>query len=84
MVKKKELLVHDDNSFHGKETNGPKYPLKDPALSLEFHGWCEIEKTPSTVNNQQKSIVQHMELCSVLCSSLDGGLREDESMNMHG
>ena len=64
--------MHDDNSFHGKETNGPKYPLKDPPLSLELHGWCEIERIPSTVNNQQKPIVQHMEFCSVLCARLDG------------
>ena len=39
------------------------------------------------MDNQQKPIVQHMELCSMLCASLDGpqrGLGENGYRHMHG
>ena len=38
------------------------------------------------MDNQQGPTVQHMELCSVLCSSLDAeeSLREDGCMRLYG
>lgn len=44
--------MHNNNSFHQKDMNGLKHPLKELPLSLtilELHGWCEVERTHSTL-----------------------------------
>ena len=35
------------------------------------------------MDNQQGPTIQHMELCSVLCGSLDGSLGENRRMFMY-
>lgn len=44
--------MHNNNSFHQKEMNGLKHPLKELLLFptiLVLHGWCEIQRTHSPV-----------------------------------